>query len=55
MQRNYWVAVICGATILTIGIGARGSFGIFQAPIAADLQVGREPNSRGLAERGNET
>lgn len=49
MQRNYWVAVICGATILTIGIGARGSFGIFQAPIAADLQVGRELWSFGNA------
>ncbi|MGE0151961.1 MAG: MFS transporter [Reyranellaceae bacterium] len=49
MQRNYWVAVLCGATILTIGIGARGSFGIFQAPIAADLQVGRELWSFGNA------
>jgi MFS family permease len=34
--------VICGAAILTIGIGARQSFGIFQKPIAADLKVGRE-------------
>jgi MFS family permease len=34
--------VICGAVILTIGIGARQSFGIFQKPIAADLKVGRE-------------
>ncbi|MEO8560320.1 MAG: MFS transporter [Rhodospirillales bacterium] len=42
MQRNYWSAVICGGIILTIGIGARQSFGIFQKPIAADLQVGRE-------------
>jgi len=42
MQRNYWAAVICGGIILTIGIGARQSFGIFQKPIAADLQVGRE-------------
>src|SRR4051812_3227992 len=41
-QRNFWVAVICGAAILTIGIGARQSFGIFQKPIAADLGVGRE-------------
>ena len=40
--RSFWVAVICGAVILTIGIGARQSFGIFQKPIAADLQVGRE-------------
>ena len=36
-QRSFWIAVICGAVILTIGIGARQSFGIFQKPIAADL------------------
>jgi MFS family permease len=41
-QRNFWIPVICGAIILTIGIGARQSFGIFQKPIAADLDVGRE-------------
>src|SRR3954468_5314043 len=40
--RSFWTAVICGAAILTIGIGARQSFGIFQRPIAADLNVGRE-------------
>ena len=41
-QRSFWIPVICGAVILTIGVGARQSFGIFQKPIAADLQVGRE-------------
>ena len=41
-ERSFWIAVICGALILTIGIGARQSFGIFQKPIAADLSVGRE-------------
>src|SRR5262245_28213892 len=41
-KRSFWIAVICGAAILTIGIGARQSFGIFQKPIAADLNVGRE-------------
>jgi len=41
-QRNYWIAVFCGALILTIAIGARQSFGIFQVPIAMDLGVGRE-------------
>ena len=41
-QRNFWIPVICGAIILTIGIGARQSFGIFQKPIAADPNVGRE-------------
>src|SRR5262245_64564548 len=41
-QRSFWIAVICSAVILTIGSGARQSFGIFQKPIAADLGVGRE-------------
>jgi hypothetical protein len=27
--RSFWIPVICGAAILTIGIGARQSFGIF--------------------------
>jgi MFS family permease len=40
--RSFWIPVICGAGMLTIGIGARQSFGIFQKPIAADLKVGRE-------------
>jgi cyanate permease len=40
--RSFWIAVICGAVILTIGVGARQSLGIFQQPIAADLKVGRE-------------
>jgi MFS family permease len=48
-QRNFWIPVICGAVILTIGIGARQSFGIFQKPIAADLHVGRELWSFGNA------
>src|SRR6266576_3438350 len=41
-QRSFGIAVICGAVILTIGIGARQSFGIFQKPIAVDLKAGRE-------------
>jgi len=40
--RRFWFPVICGAAILTIGIGARQSFGIFQKPIAADRKIGRE-------------
>ena len=47
--RSFWVPVICGAVILTIGIGARQSFGIFQKPIALDLKVGRELWSFGNA------
>ena len=41
-SRSFWIPVICGAIILTIGSGARQSFGIFQRPIAEDLHVGRE-------------
>jgi MFS family permease len=41
-QTRYWIPVLCGAAILSIGIGARQSFGIFQNPIAQDLGVGRE-------------
>src|SRR4051812_8409532 len=48
-ERSFWVPVICGAIILTIGIGARQSFGIFQKPIALDLKVGRELWSFGNA------
>ncbi|HYY84551.1 MAG TPA: MFS transporter [Beijerinckiaceae bacterium] len=48
-QRSFWVPVICGGVILTIGIGSRQSFGIFQTPIAADLNVGRELWSFGNA------
>jgi MFS family permease len=48
-RRNFWIPVICGALVLTIGIGARQSFGIFQQPIAADLNVGRELWSFGTA------
>src|SRR3954467_12230595 len=40
--RSFWTPVLCGAAIMTIGIGARQSFGIFQIPIAMDLGVGRE-------------
>ncbi len=48
-RTNFWIPVICGGMILTIGIGARQSFGIFQKPIAADLNVGRELWSFGTA------
>ena len=40
--RRFWFPLICDAAILTIGSGARQSFGISQKPIAADLKVGRE-------------
>jgi hypothetical protein len=48
-DRQYWLPVFCGATILMIGFGARQSFGIFQITIAVDLQAGRELWSFGNA------
>jgi MFS family permease len=41
-ERSFWTPVVCGAAIVAIGIGARQSFGIFQIPIATELNVGRE-------------
>jgi MFS family permease len=49
VKRSFWVPVICGAVILTIGMGARQSFGIFLKPISMDLGIGREVWSFGIA------
>ena len=49
MKRSFWIPVFCGAIILTIGMGARQSFGIFLKPISEDLNVGRELWSFGIA------
>jgi MFS family permease len=49
VTRNFWLPVLCGGLILTIGLGARQSFGIFLKPISADLGVGRELWSFGIA------
>jgi predicted MFS family arabinose efflux permease len=46
MDRPVWrlpvVILIAGATILTLSIGIRNSFGLFLAPMSADLGWGRE-------------
>jgi hypothetical protein len=39
-QRSFWIAVICGAAILTIGLGARQSFGIFRSRSQPTLRLG---------------
>jgi MFS family permease len=49
VKRSFWIPVFCGAIILTIGMGARQSFGIFLKPISEDLNVGRELWSFGIA------
>ncbi len=48
-SRSYWTAVWCGFLVLTIGLGVRQSFGIFLKPVSAELHVGRELFSFGLA------
>jgi MFS family permease len=46
MQRPFWrlpvVILIAGATILTLSIGIRNSFGLFLAPMSGELGLGRE-------------
>lgn len=41
-MRSAWLVIFCAATILTISMGIRQSFGIFLRPIELDLGVGRE-------------
>jgi predicted MFS family arabinose efflux permease len=36
-----WV-LICGAIVITLGMGIRQSFGIFLKPVTTDLEVGRQ-------------
>ena len=49
MQRTYWTVMICGATILTIAVGMRASFGLFLLPISFDLAISREMFAFGIA------
>ena len=42
-----WIALSCGAVIVTIAMGIRQGFGLFMRPVELDLGVGRE--SFGLA------
>ena len=42
-----WIALACGAVIVTIAMGIRQGFGLFMRPVELDLGVGRE--SFGLA------
>lgn len=41
-RRNPWLVLFCAATIVTISLGIRQSFGLFLRPIELDLGVGRE-------------
>ncbi len=41
-RRNTTVLVIAGALVISLAMGLRGTLGLFQAPMIADLGVGRE-------------
>ncbi len=43
------IATICAATIVTLAMGIRNSFGLFLRPIGMDLNVGREVFSFAIA------
>ena len=36
------LVLVCGAVIITLGMGIRQSFGVFLKPVTADLEVGRQ-------------
>lgn len=40
--RSPWIVLACAATIVTIAMGVRQSFGLFLRPIEFDIGVGRE-------------
>lgn len=41
-RQTYWTVVICAATIMTLTMGLRQSFGLFLKPMSVDLGFGRE-------------
>jgi len=42
VQRGFWLAVACGALILTLATGLRATFGLFLKPVSIDLGISRE-------------
>ena len=42
MPAGALTVLICGAIVITLGMGIRQSFGIFLKPVTADLEVGRQ-------------
>lgn len=40
--RNPWIVLICAATLVTIAMGIRQSFGLFLRPVELEIGVGRE-------------
>jgi MFS family permease len=42
LTRSMWIVICCGAALITVTMGLRAGFGLFLAPISADLGMGRE-------------
>src|SRR5262245_5054754 len=42
LTRNMWTVIVCGAALITVAMRLRAGFGLFLAPISADLGMGRE-------------
>jgi hypothetical protein len=51
MSRDAKLVMVCGVLCLVLAMGIRQSFGIFQAPIAMDLDVGRQVFGFGASAR----
>src|SRR5689334_19740465 len=49
VQRGFWLAVACGALILTLATGLRATFGLFLKPVSLDLGISREYFGLGFA------
>jgi predicted MFS family arabinose efflux permease len=49
VQRGFWLAVVCGALILTLATGLRATLGLFLKPISIDLTISRELFGLGIA------
>lgn len=39
--KSFWITVICGATIITLSMGVRQSFGLFMPQMSMALDIGR--------------
>ena len=42
LQAGAITVLVCGAIVITLGMGVRQSFGIFLKPVTADLEIGRQ-------------
>ncbi len=42
LQAGALTVLVCGAIVITLGMGVRQSFGIFLKPVTADLEIGRQ-------------